>query len=223
MSSIPILASIHPADLYRDPKMRLAAQSDWVKVKRLLAGEWPLPIPERTILSTSTTPDCDAVWDWMQSVTTPVVIDTEYNRETRYLTLLGACARNTGGDVTGFQVEWPRLPVWLKMAFSVEFKKMLARVPMVSQNSIGAEIPTLQKNLGVIYEDYFAIEDTMLMHAVLYSEWPHDLEFLASIYSDYPKQKHLARENLLDYNWGDCLDTLCVFEKLLGEFERERV
>src|SRR5712691_11884035 len=40
-----VLGTLHPADLFRNPKMRLAVMNDWQKVKSYLEGTWPQEIP----------------------------------------------------------------------------------------------------------------------------------------------------------------------------------
>src|SRR6185295_13837578 len=52
-------------------------------------------------------------------------------------------------------------------------------------------------------------------------ELPHKLEFLASIYGQYPKLKHLQHSDELLYNWGDVIETLTVYEALLSEFKAD--
>lgn len=84
-----------------------------------------------------------------------------------------------------------------------------------------ADIPILETNMGVAPDSYFQVHDTMLAHAALWSELPHDLEFLASIYGQYPKLKHLARTDILLYNWGDILATIDVWQALSQELEND--
>lgn len=61
----------------------------------------------------------------------------------------------------------------------------------------------------------------MLAHAVLYSELPHDLEFLASLYSQHPKLKHLNESDPLLYNWGDVLSTIDTWGSLYAELDKD--
>ena len=75
------------------------------------------------------------------------------------------------------------------------------------QNAM-ADIPLLEANLGIRYEDYCADRRPDAGPRRALEEWPHDLEFLASIYSLYPKTKHLAKTEPLLYNRGDVADTV---------------
>jgi len=84
-----------------------------------------------------------------------------------------------------------------------------------------ADIPVLERNLGIRYSDYLAIDDTMLLHAVLWSDWPHTLEFLASMYGKYEKMKHLSGTDASLYNWGDVIDTIAVWQGLELEAKRD--
>jgi len=84
-----------------------------------------------------------------------------------------------------------------------------------------ADIPVLAKALGIRYQDYKHVEDTMLAHAVLWSELPHTLEFLASVYGQYEKYKHLQGVDELRYNYGDVIDTQCVWEGMLNGFRAD--
>lgn len=84
-----------------------------------------------------------------------------------------------------------------------------------------ADIPVLEAAFGIRYEDYAQIEDTMLGHAILWCELPHDLEFLASYYGKYGKFKHLRTADELLYNYGDVVDTAAVYDALVQGFQRD--
>jgi DNA polymerase I-like protein with 3'-5' exonuclease and polymerase domains len=99
--------------------------------------------------------------------------------------------------------------------------RQLVQVKEVVFQNTFADLPVLRKNVGIKYEDYKEINDTMLAHAVLYSELPHDLEFLASLYSQHPKLKHLNETDPLLYNFGDVLATIDVWEGLKSELDRD--
>lgn len=219
-----ILAVLHPADLFRDPSMRLPSHRDWAKVQPILKREWPLPVPSRLIITPENISDIhgeqfeklllqaqNANW---------IAIDTEYDQETRFLTLIGVGFK-VNGKVSGFQVSCSRLPRWARGTLEGIIKSLVMDVPCVCQNSIGAELPVLKQNLFIEYKDYKQIEDTMLAHAVLWSDWAHDLEFLASLYSPYNKMKHLKGIDFFLYNWGDVIDTIAVWEGLLTEFKQD--
>lgn len=64
-------------------------------------------------------------------------------------------------------------------------------------------------------------EDTMLMHAVLWSDLPHDLEFLASLFGRINRHKHLFVSNPLQYSAGDALVTWDVYLALAREMKED--
>src|SRR5215472_11510952 len=62
--------------------------------------------------------------------------------------------------------------------------------------------------------------DTMLAHHLLYPEFPHDLGFITSIYTNEPYYKHEISTQLWPYN---CKDAACTYEaytKLLIELKQ---
>ena len=56
------------------------------------------------------------------------------------------------------------------------------------------------------------INDLMLLHHCLWSEQAHDLGTLASLDGQYAQLKHKMTTDLALRNWGDCLETLTVWE-----------
>ena len=189
----------------------MVARRDWRKINRFLAGEWPKPVPPCHVY----TIDTDRLDRWFNAAHQApyIVIDTEYNPNTLYLTLIGL---GYPGMEEALQIEWATVWSDRRKAVVQHLYSLVRRVRVVFQNSL-ADIPVIEKACGISYEDYQAIDDTMLAHAVLWSEWPHTLEFLASIYGEHPKMKHLAHVDPLLYNLGDVLDTMSVWEGLLVE------
>ena len=213
-------ATLHPADLFRDPKAMWVTRFDWLKVQRILAGEWPKPVPPRLVANEE---NIHEVEDWFIQARKAayIVIDTEYSRDTRVLHLIGLGYPGMG---QGCQLPWlwgtQGLQGWARNLVGDVLGETVRLTPVVFQNTF-ADLPVLRKNLGIQYEDYKHIDDTMLAHAVLYSELPHDLEFLASLYSQHAKLKHLSESEPLLYNWGDVLATIDVWEGLKAELDRD--
>jgi DNA polymerase-1 len=59
--------------------------------------------------------------------------------------------------------------------------------------------------------------DTMLAHHLLYPEFPHDLGFIVSIYTEEPYYKHEIESDTLDGFWRyNCKDAACTYEAYLG-------
>ena len=216
-----VLVTLHPADLFRDPKMRLPVLQDWRKAAAVRAGSWPLPVPGFRQLrgESEGLVAAEHVRAWVaQAVERApfVAADTEYSRDTKVLATLGL----------GYPGH-PGLQIWFSGLDSVDrsgirdqLRVLFSQVPVVFQNTF-ADVPVLERNLGIRYTDYCRIEDTMLAHAVLWSEWPHTLEFLASMYGKYPKMKHLSQSDPALYNWGDVLETMSAHEALQKEFRHD--
>ena len=201
--------------------MEMVALRDWRKVQRYLAGEWPRPLPPSHVYTTDTA----RMHAWFDAARQApyVVIDTEFDRTTRYLTLVGLGYLDMAEVL---QVEWPHVWAPRRETFAQHLRDLVRSTRVVFQNAL-ADIPVLAQACEIRYEDYCGIDDTMLAHAVLWSEWPHDLEFLASLYGEHPKLKHLAGIDLLRYNLGDVVDTLSVWEglrvELNGDPQSERI
>jgi len=60
----------------------------------------------------------------------------------------------------------------------------------------------------------------MQAHSKLWVEFPHTLDFVGSIYSDYQKRKHLRVINKSLYNEGDIVDTIGAREGLIHELAK---
>jgi hypothetical protein len=76
-------------------------------------------------------------------------------------------------------------------------------------------------NFGVPIDAYKELHDTISMHHILWAEFPHNLEFIQSVYSRYPKAKHLG---VGDYGYlvGDVVGTGEVYETLLDELSKDK-
>lgn len=44
-NDVPVVMTLHLADLFREPMMKIPAKADWQKVSRILQGKWPRPMP----------------------------------------------------------------------------------------------------------------------------------------------------------------------------------
>ncbi len=212
-----VLATLHPADLYRNPAMKLPVGMDWSKVPGFEAGTWPKEIPPFLVVERPT--DTHLVTSWVGEALQAapyVVMDTEFTRDTKYLLTLGIGYP----DAPGIQIWFNGLDPVARNVVRTALWRLVNKVPVVFQNAM-ADIPVLDRSLGLHYENYCHIHDTMLGHAVLWSEWPHDLGYLASLYGQYPKMKHLSKSNPKLYNWGDVLDTISVWEGVKGELDRD--
>ncbi len=222
---IPVFTVLHGADLFHDPRMFAPTLRDWSKIRAYRQGTWPKPLPKERMWRADNRPHA-----W----TSPpfVAIDTEYRaplgvkwddpafrRQDAILDLIGVGWPEPDGDVV-WQCHWGGGDPNTEYHFAHWLKQLVRNTPVVFQNGM-ADIPLLKANLGIELEDYCRIDDLMLAHAVLWSEWPHDLEFLASLYSLYPKTKHLAKADPLLYNRGDVADTVRSWAAITQELSAD--
>ena len=210
----PTLAVLHLADLFRNPKMVIPTIRDWQKIRRYLNGEWPKPNPKYRV--TISADDCNA---WVSRAhTVPfIAIDTEFTRDTNYLLLVGL---GYPGNEEVLQFNHRAASPTDRYRFGQLLKNLIQTTTVIFQNAI-ADIPILEASYGIQYTDYKRIDDTMLAHAVLWSDWPHTLEFLASIYGEHNKFKHLARSEPYLYNAGDVVDTLGAWISISNELKSD--
>jgi len=198
-SDIPVLATVHLAAIFRDPSLALPTRMDWQKVPRILQGKWPVRFP-----GFQTAPP--KVWPLNSA------FDTEFNPDTRELTRYSLY---DGGDrpwvVEAKDVS--NVPVGLTG------KEILQAPPTVYMHNMEADILDLERMLGPRIQE-FRFEDTMLMHAVLWSDLPHDLHYLGSLFARTNSWKHLGYESL-DYSAGDAMGTWDVALAQLREMKED--
>src|SRR2546428_685787 len=209
---VPVLATLHPADLFRERRMLMPARSDWKKVPAILAGEYPVPLPERLVISPETSlDDIHDFFDIAEATAHQVAIDTEYVPESALLTIIGIGFRYNG-SVAGIQLEWLKreIPSQIRAVYIRRLSALLARSTAILWNA-QADLPILKKNLGITPHAY---EDGMLAHAALWSELPHDLVFASSVYSPFTKPQFNEVGFGLTKNWGDVCATIACWEAL---------
>lgn len=216
----PVLQTLHLADLYHDPKMRWVTEQDWRKVGKMRRNIYPQPIPTYLTATLDNWPDALRWFDDAERSGCPIICDTEFIPDTRYLTVVGLGYRGRDGNIRGLQAD-VRGDGRLRAALGARLLRLARSNTFVFHNAI-ADVDILEANLGIKYDDWLRIEDTMLAHSVLWGELPHTLDFCASVYSEYPRLKHLASDNLLLYNWGDVIATICVYESLIEDFRYDR-
>ena len=221
----PVLATIHTAALFHNAKLIQIAKLDWRKVGAFIRGEWPQAIPDRIVINelvpTVATSYRDKMEQWFDAAEKAeyVVLDTEYVVALdKKITLIGLLYEDEKG-IHGLQYPFASSGsmAGLRGAFVERLAKLVTCTPVVGQNTVLADVDCIERNWGIPYSSYLKVHDIMLMHHCLWAELPHSLEFLASVYSRYPKMKHLAGADALLYNWGDCLVTNETLKALLKE------
>ena len=213
----PVYATLHTADLLRDPHARFIARFDWKRLGRLVHGLWPQDIPPRVIASPGTRGAFIHLLD--EAVQQPeIMVDTEYIMDNQLMTHVGAAWR-TGETVNGFQLEWIRgQSSSVERGTFVRYWRQLCEKTTMGFWNAKADLPILEANLHCIPSK---IEDPMQAHAVLWPDMEHTYEFVASIYGRYNKLKHLAKTDILLYHWGDLIDLVWIWEALKDEFRQD--
>lgn len=194
---VPVLATMHLARLFCEPTLTLATMADWAKLARLLKGTWPRKPPAFT-----THPPAA----WPKRFT----FDTEFDRQTKWLQRWSMAYR-------GLQQE-PVVKV-------VERSKSLPPVFTGSEHTaVSQYTPADMRHLAWVSQvpwTTFQVEDTVWKHAVLYSDHPHDLNYLGSLWSSMNRWKHLSEADPLLYAGCDAWGLWEVDEALEGELRRD--
>jgi len=89
---------------------------------------------------------------------------------------------------------------------------------IVIMHNASVDIPFLNR---MVPGAQTTVEDTMYAHAVLWSDFDHDLGFLGSLYSSLNKWKHLDRLNPKMYSAADAFGTWESWEQLKKELSRD--
>lgn len=217
--------------LFGDPHLRFVTRLDWKKTKQIRDGSFPLKIPQQCIASPSTRGEFIRLLE--EALCQPeIMVDTEYIPSKGLLTHVGAAWRVSPSKesmstlnskllkVKGFQLEWVHgSATSVERAIFMRYWPQLCRKVKMGFWNAKADLPILENNLHDIPDQ---IEDPMQAHAVLWPDMPHDFEFVASLYGKYPKLKHLSKENILLYHWGDCIDLVWIWEAMKEEFQHEK-
>lgn len=193
-TSVTVLATYHLAYLFRDPTASLITKWDWRKIPRILSGKWPRPLPAIQ----DGPPD---VWPRRSA------FDTEYVPDSGKFLCYSLAYPSAKGDGS----------LVLRVSEVLESGAIEGTVrPLVVMQNATADLPFLEKMLK-----NFTYEDIMHAHAVLWSDFPHDLGFLGSLYSSLNRWKHLVDVNPKIYSAGDAYATWEIYEALDKEFERD--
>jgi len=101
-----------------------------------------------------------------------------------------------------------------------EWLLLLVRsVPIVCHNS-AHDTRIITKNFGVGIDEYLQLEDTMLMHNILWSEFPHTLNFCQSLYGSQNRHKDLGTHSV-QYLQGDVWETMIIHHTLKQEMAKD--
>lgn len=225
----PVYAVLHFADLLvgHDPRMTLPTKMDWAKVPKILSGEYPKPLPPRLLVGQAAQYQVDVWFDRAMANGTAVAWDTEYlydkenmwNSANYELTMVSAAVPELE---QGIQLLYHRGPAARseKAHFIRRFYELVTAKPSIFHNA-KAEARAVHKTWGWdVHKVLWNFNDTMLAHAVRWSEWPHGLDFVESLYSPYAKIKHLPTTDP-ERNWGDTCITLEAWNQLRTELQND--
>ena len=98
-------------------------------------------------------------------------------------------------------------------------RHLVSNVPVVAHNS-AHDVRIIKHNWGIPIEEYMKVEDSMLLHNVLWSELPHTLNFCSGVYSTANQHKDLGTHSRV-YLHGDVKTTAEVWWNLKKEAERD--
>jgi len=191
MSLIPAIATIHPAALMRDSSMMPACISDLMKGTQ---------VPPQHYNLSPTLEEMEAFH------AESLVFDIETNRFTQDITVVGIS-------------DLRQLYHVLVAPFQGEYVNQLKRIfleakEVIGQNIIGFDLDHLAI-AGVRPQPNVQTWDIMLMHHLLQPDAPHDLEFIASVFTNMVAWKHLSHSDPLYYNACDVDATAQIFRAIL--------
>ncbi len=198
--TIPVLVTYHLAYLFKDPTATVITKKDWAKIPKILKRTWPKPLP----LIHDGPPD---VWPARSAFDTEFIPGAggEGSTKDKFLcySLAYPSAKGDGSLV-------------LHVSEQLEPGALVHEKPLVVMQNAPADLPFLEQMLPA-----FDYDDIMHMHAVLWSDFPHDLGFLGSLYSSLNRWKHLVDINPKVYSAADSISTWETYEALRNEFVRD--
>ena len=228
-ADLPVLLTVHLARLFREPWYTLPTRLDWAKIPRILARTWPRKPPKFTLKAPQVWPEVFA-------------FDTEFWHEngaapTSARLIRWSASWGTGdGETCVVEAERSALPrvnssgprprVITQYApadvhhlarltgTTWRTAKQYSHASSDSSTGVG-ELEGSQAPASVW--DSYLIEDTVWKHAVLWSDHPHDLNYLGSLYSSFNRWKHLGESDPILYSGLDAVGLLEVD----GALERE--
>lgn len=206
-----MMSTPHLAELFHNPQNTELCKIDWVRAGRFLRGEYPQPFPDIIEWTPERT---GQIAQWMRG--DQLCIDTEYHVESSHLWLMGFGTK--GSPIVQW---WPDRDTSERRSVVKQVMKDLLQVkPALFQNCF-ADLPVLEGNLGIRYEDYRAgINDTMFLDCLLWCEMSHRLEDLARRMGKHEKLKHLPMSDPR-YNAGDVAETLNCWDDEKRQADRD--
>lgn len=197
-----VIGILHPSYLMRDGAMIPATISDLCKGTQ---------IPPQYYNTKPTVEDLEG-FDARE-----LVFDIETNRFTQQITMVGIADARRAYHVDVVPFHGAYIPQLKRIFLNAE--------AVIGQNIIGFDLDRL-KDAGVITHSDAQIWDIMLMHHLIQPDAPHDLEYIASIFTQMVAWKHLNVVDMAWYNGCDVDATAQIYSQLhllLKQFDLERL
>src|SRR3990167_3002570 len=232
----PVLLTVHLARLFREPWYTLPTRLDWAKIPRILSGKWPRKPPTFKLEAPHEWPEVfafDTEW-WQDKGAAPTsarlirwsaswgtgdgetcVVEADHharqpvitNRVPRVITQYAPADVHHLARLSGMRWDSPT--------------NKLIGYGEVSAIT-GKPLWGITQRQSSVWDSYL-IEDTVWKHAVLWSDHPHDLNYLGSLYSSFNRWKHLSETDPILYSGLDAVGLLEVdhaLERELGSDPR---
>lgn len=208
-NGIPLLPTLHPAAVLRNPKTNILFKFDLARFKDLIEGRVPNDI-ERVCVINPTEEQLQDLAARLRSAEGMVALDIE--NDDAKLACLGFSTE------PGYSVCVPASKMdFIREAMALPFTKVLHNSPY--------DIPYLRFRCG--FDVAGRIDDTLAMHQALHPELPRDLATLTSLYTLQPYYKDQYKSWKKGGDWNtlygyNCLDvsvTKEIADKLLRKLD----
>lgn len=209
-AAIPVLSTIHPANLFEEPKLANVILRDLSRFQRGVTQGWPVP-RQRNLITHPTGEQLRECLSYA-SFSSLLAVDIETDPKTKQLICVGFA---TSPD-WGVCLHWDQHEDLIRELLLLPCAKIF--------HNAAYDVTFFEYMYGVKVAGH--IHDTMLMHHALHPELPKDLGFLTSLYTDDPYYKDTSKENLYRYNLLDTTITYelyVVFGPLLDKHELREV
>jgi uracil-DNA glycosylase family 4 len=190
-----VMPTLHPSYLMRDQAMIPAAISDLQK---------GIQVPPQFYNLKPTMEDLESFDP------TFLTLDIETNRYTKEITMVGISNRPNHVLVVPF-----------RGPYIGQLRRIIASAKdIVGQNLIQFDLKILEDNSIQVSQEV-RIWDIMLMHHLLHPDEAHDLEYIASIYTQMQAWKHLQHEDMAWYNACDVDATIQSYRAMLPVLKQQ--
>ena len=221
---MPVLLTVHLARLFREPWYTLPTRLDWAKIPRILKRTWPRKPPTLSLKAPREWP-AEFAFDsefWHEEGTAPTSA-----RLIRWSASWGTgdgetCVVEAGGAVP--QPAHGRRPRVVTQYAPADVHHLARLTSTDWRGRGGLDRRSMPDEGGETISsvwDTFSIEDTVWKHAVLWSDHPHDLNYLGSLYSSFNRWKHLGDREPILYSGLDALGLLEVDTALKRELDSD--